>query len=90
MTRRYLRTPAEIRRAEKKAPVLPVRILRIEIRAGDDTCLTWWDDPEKRCPHIVTSHMGTRSHCGVFGGALDMEPDKPLQRVPQCLAAEEK
>lgn len=80
---------AEAKRARAK-PVLPVRTLRIEIRASDTECCSWFTDERKRCPWIRTWNYGTRYDCGLFGGALDggVHQSETLRRVAECLTAE--
>lgn len=70
--------------AGQDKPVLPVRVLSIEIRASDTHCLTWRPDPSKRCPHYGSRRFGTRSVCCLFGKDLDDD----CKRLPECIAAE--
>ena len=70
--------------AGQDKPVLPVRVLSIEIRASDTHCLSWWPDPSKRCPHLGRRRFGTVPVCCLFGRDLDDD----CKRLPECIAAE--
>ena len=63
------------------------RHLRLTIVCGDKTCAS---EPGVFCHNFTSSHFGTRCHCGAFGGAdLQEGADGWIQRLPECLAAEE-
>lgn len=80
---------AKARRAEKEPKIK--RTLHINIECGDKTC-AW--KPGKFCPHLFTARLGMSWVCEVFGFKEVQAPkDNPegwLQRLPECLAAEEK
>jgi hypothetical protein len=66
-------------------PVLPLRMLSLQIRASDTHCLTWWPDAEKRCPQLCAG-FNAELRCGLFGVRLTDDG----RRAQACLDAEVK
>jgi hypothetical protein len=64
------------------------RALRIVIDCGDKTCVA---EPGNFCPALKTFKMGTIWLCSIFNKEpLEIEAEGWLQRLPECLAAEEE
>jgi hypothetical protein len=76
----------------KGNPDCTPRVLRLEIRATDKFCCTWWPDDMHRCPQIMMNSKGNL-FCGAFGGAR-LYPDPSdgskgfTMRCQECLDAE--
>lgn len=69
---------------------MSVRKLTLEIVAGDKTCAS---ETGEFCPHLRAADSWSSSHqCQIFGGRLKKpigRPNETLQRLPQCLEAED-
>ena len=66
---------------------MTVRKLTLEIVAGDKTCAS---EPGVFCPHLVPERWGSVYACQVFGERPKENEDFWLDRLPQCLEAENK
>jgi hypothetical protein len=79
---------------------LPVRVLRVEIRASNTGCFSWYGDVRRCCPYLVASRFGSRLHCALFdfgdGKARERPPERyderelPIgaKRCPECIKAD--